>query len=74
MRRKEAAGQRAASAGPDRHCRVRDAGVWYTTICPPRASRSFSTMPRQLVVKPINQDFSLKGHIYEVLKQGIVSI
>ena len=32
------------------------------------------TMPRQLVVKPIDQDFSLKGHIYEVLKQGITSM
>jgi DNA-binding GntR family transcriptional regulator len=29
---------------------------------------------RQLVVKPIDQDFSLKGHIYDVLKQGITSM
>src|SRR5690606_23184727 len=28
----------------------------------------------QLVVKPIDQDFSLKGHIYEVLKQGITAM
>ena len=31
-------------------------------------------MPLQLVVKPIDQDFSLKGHIYDVLKQGITSM
>ena len=31
-------------------------------------------MPRQLVVKPIDQDFSLKGHIYDVLKEGITSM
>jgi len=31
-------------------------------------------MPLQLVVKPIDQDFSLKGHIYEVLKQGITAM
>jgi DNA-binding GntR family transcriptional regulator len=31
-------------------------------------------MPLQLVVKPINQDFSLKGHIYDVLKQGIMAM
>jgi DNA-binding GntR family transcriptional regulator len=31
-------------------------------------------MPVQLVVKPVDQDFSLKGHIYDVLKQGITSM
>jgi DNA-binding GntR family transcriptional regulator len=31
-------------------------------------------MPLQLVVKPIDQDFSLKGHIYDVLKEGITSM
>ena len=31
-------------------------------------------MSLQLVVKPIDQDFSLKGHIYDVLKQGITSM
>jgi DNA-binding GntR family transcriptional regulator len=31
-------------------------------------------MSLQLVVKPIGQDFSLKGHIYDVLKQGITSM
>jgi len=31
-------------------------------------------MSHQLVIKPIDQDFSLKGHIYEVLKQGITSM
>jgi DNA-binding GntR family transcriptional regulator len=31
-------------------------------------------MSLQLVVKPISQDFSLKGHIYDVLKQGITSM
>ena len=31
-------------------------------------------MSLQLVVKPIEQDFSLKGHIYDVLKQGITSM
>jgi DNA-binding GntR family transcriptional regulator len=31
-------------------------------------------MPPQLVVKPISQDFSLKGHIYDVLKEGITSM
>jgi len=31
-------------------------------------------MSLQLVVKPIDQDFSLKGHIYDVLKQGIMSM
>ena len=29
---------------------------------------------QQLVVKPIDQDFSLKGHIYDVLKQAITSM
>ena len=31
-------------------------------------------MTLQLVVRPINQDFSLKGHIYDVLKQGIMAM
>jgi DNA-binding GntR family transcriptional regulator len=31
-------------------------------------------MSLQLGLKPINQDFSLKGHIYDVLKQGITSM
>jgi DNA-binding GntR family transcriptional regulator len=31
-------------------------------------------MPLQLVVKPVDHDFSLKGHIYDVLKQGIMSM
>lgn len=31
-------------------------------------------MPHQLVVKPIDQDFSLKGYIYDVLKDGITSM
>jgi DNA-binding GntR family transcriptional regulator len=31
-------------------------------------------MSLQLALKPINQDFSLKGHIYDVLKQGITSM
>jgi DNA-binding GntR family transcriptional regulator len=31
-------------------------------------------MPLQLVLKPIEHDFSLKGHIYDVLKEGITSM
>ncbi|MGH6945256.1 MAG: GntR family transcriptional regulator [Geminicoccaceae bacterium] len=31
-------------------------------------------MPLQLVVKPVSQDFSLKGHIYHALRQGITSM
>ena len=52
-------------------CPSLSAGVWYTTHRPSGAS---AAMPLQLVVEPINQDFSLKGHIYDVLKQGIMSM
>ena len=31
-------------------------------------------MPRRLVLKPIDSNFSLKDHIYEVLKDGITSM
>ena len=31
-------------------------------------------MPRRLVLKPIDNNFSLKDHIYEVLKDGITSM
>jgi DNA-binding GntR family transcriptional regulator len=31
-------------------------------------------MPRRLVLKPIDSSFSLKDHIYEVLKDGITSM
>ncbi len=31
-------------------------------------------MSLQLALRPIDQDFSLKGHIYDVLKQGITSM
>jgi DNA-binding GntR family transcriptional regulator len=54
---------------------ARTAGVWYTNDLMSMGSRgALSTMSLQLVVKPIDQDFSLKGHIYDVLKQGITSM
>ncbi|HLT03146.1 MAG TPA: GntR family transcriptional regulator [Geminicoccaceae bacterium] len=31
-------------------------------------------MPRRLILKPIDSNFSLKDHIYEVLKEGITSM